>query len=76
MNKRQAKKRYKKIYGYNPQETTITVEQLEWMRENNLTKEDIVRIGDKIRKFVKRIIDALEEIKEENLEGKVDGESK
>ena len=52
MNKRQAKKRYKKIHGHNPPKTAVTKytpEQLEVMKIYNLTPEDAERIINALR---------------------------
>ena len=52
MNKRQAKKQYKKIHGHNPPKTAVTKytpEEMEAMKAYNLTPEDIERIGNGLR---------------------------
>lgn len=52
MNKRQAKKQYKKIHGHNPPKTAVTKytpEEMEAMKVYNLTPEDIERIGNELR---------------------------
>lgn len=52
MNKRQAKKQYKKIHGHNPPKTAVTKytpEEMEAMKVYNLTPEDIERIGNGLR---------------------------
>ena len=49
MNKRQAKKQYKKIHGYNPPKTAVAKyapEQLEAMKTYNLTPEDVERMAN------------------------------
>ena len=52
MNKRQAKKQYKKIHGHNPPKTAVTKytpEEMEAMKAYNLTPEDIERIVNGMR---------------------------
>lgn len=52
MNKRQAKKQYKKIHGHNPPKTAVTKytpEEMEAMKAYNLTPEDIERIANGMR---------------------------
>ena len=58
MNKRQAKKQYKKIHGHNPPKTAVAVytpEEIESMKmHNNLTPEDIERIDEQSEKCSRR----------------------
>ena len=49
MNKRQAKKRYKKIHGHNPPKTAVTKYTPEEMKAYNLTPEDAERIINGLR---------------------------
>ena len=52
MNKRQAKKQYKKIHGHNPPKTAVTKytpEEMEVMKAYNLTPENIERIVNGMR---------------------------
>ena len=75
MNKRQAKKRYKKIHGHNPTKTAVTKytpEQLEAMKTYNLTPEDIERIANGLRdtfaeivRTWKRVVDGMNRVFED-----------
>lgn len=64
MNKRQAKKQYKKIHGHNPQKTAVAVytpEEIEAMKiYNNLTLEDIERIANNLRSAAAEMSKALQ----------------
>lgn len=68
MNKRQAKKQYKKIYGHNPPKTAVAVytpEEIEAMKiYNNLTPEDIERIANNLRSAVAEMFKALQRVAE------------
>lgn len=64
MNKRQAKKQYKKIHGHNPPKTAVAVytpEEIEAMKiYNNLTPEDIERIANNLRSAAAEMFKALQ----------------
>lgn len=72
MNKRQAKKQYKKIHGHNPPKTAVTKytpEEMEAMKVYNLTPEDIERIGNGLRdafaemfKTLQRVAESIREV--------------
>lgn len=72
MNKRQAKKQYKKIHGHNPPKTAVTKytpEEMEAMKAYNLTPEDIERIGNGLRdafaemfKTLQRVAESIREV--------------
>lgn len=68
MNKRQAKKRYKKIHGHNPPKTAVAVytpEEIEAMKiHNNLTPEDIERIANNLRSAAAEMSKALQRVVE------------
>lgn len=54
MNKRQAKKQYKKIHGHNPQKTAVAV----------YTPEDIERIANNLRSAAAEMFKALQRVAE------------
>lgn len=64
MNKRQAKKQYKKIHGHNPPKTAVAVytpEEIEAMKiYNNLTPEDIERIANNLRSAAAEMFKVLQ----------------
>ena len=67
MNKRQAKKQYKKIHGHNPPKTAVTKytpEEMEAMKVYNLTQEDIERIGNGLRDAFAEMFKALQRVAE------------
>ena len=68
MNKRQAKKQYKKIRGHNPQKTAVAVytpEEIESMKiYNNLTPEDIERIANNLRSAAAEMFKTLQRVAE------------
>lgn len=68
MNKRQAKKQYKKIHGHNPPKTAVAVytpEEIESMKiYNNLTPEDIERIANNLRSAAAEMFKALQRVAE------------
>ena len=68
MNKRQAKKQYKKIHGHNPPKTAVAVytpEEIEAMKiYNNLTPEDIERIANNLRSAAAEMFKALQRVAE------------
>lgn len=68
MNKRQAKKQYKKIHGHNPPKTAVavyTTEEIESMKiYNNLTPEDIERIANNLRSAAAEMLKALQRVAE------------
>lgn len=68
MNKRQAKKQYKKIHGHNPPKTAVAVytpEEIESMKIcNNLTPEDIERIANNLRSAAAEMFKALQRVAE------------
>ena len=68
MNKRQAKKQYKKIHGHNPPKTAVAVytpEEIEAMKiYNNLTPEDIERIANNLRSAAEEMFKALQRVAE------------
>ena len=68
MNKRQAKKQYKKIHGHNPPKTAVAVytpEEIESMKiYNNLTPEDIERIANNLRSAAAEMSKALQRVAE------------
>lgn len=68
MNKRQAKKQYKKIHGHNPPKTAVAVytpEEIESMKiYNNLTPEDIERIANNLRSAAAEMLKALQRVAE------------
>lgn len=67
MNKRQAKKQYKKINGHNPPKTAVTKytpEEMEAMKVYNLTPEDIERIGNGLRDAFAETFKALQRVAE------------
>lgn len=67
MNKRQAKKQYKKIHGHNPPKTAVTKytpEEMEAMKVYNLTPEDIERIANNLRSAAAEMFKALQRVAE------------
>lgn len=67
MNKRQAKKQYKKIHGHNPPKTAVTKytpEEMEAMKVYNLTPEDIERIGNGLRDAFAEMFKTLQRVAE------------
>lgn len=74
MNKRQAKKQYKKIHGHNPPKTAVTKytpEEMEVMKVYNFTPEDIGRIVNGLRdafvealKILQRVAESMRSEKE------------
>lgn len=68
MNKRQAKKQYKKIHGHNPPKTAVAVytpEEIESMKiYNNLTPENIERIANNLRSAAAEMFKALQRVAE------------
>lgn len=68
MNKRQAKKQYKKIHGHNPPKTAVAVytpEEIESMKiYNNLTPEDIERIANNLRSAAAEMFKSLQRVAE------------
>lgn len=67
MNKRQAKKQYKKIHGHNPPKTAVTKytpEEMEAMKVYNLTPEDIERIGNGLRDAFAEMSKTLQRVAE------------
>lgn len=67
MNKRQAKKQYKKIHGHNPLKTAVTKytpEEMEAMKVYNLTPEDIERIGNGLRDAFAEMFKTLQRVAE------------
>lgn len=67
MNKRQAKKQYKKIHGHNPPKTAVTKytpEEMEAMKAYNLTPEDIERIGNGLRDAFAEMFKTLQRVAE------------
>ena len=67
MNKRQAKKQYKKIHGHNPPKTAVTKytpEEIEAMKTYNLTPEDIERIANNLRSAATEMFKALQRVAE------------
>lgn len=68
MNKRQAKKQYKKIHGHNPPKTAVAVyapEEIESMKiYNNLTPADIERIANNLRSAAAEMHKALQRVAE------------
>lgn len=68
MNKRQAKKQYKKIHGHNPPKTAVAVytpEEIESMKiYNNLTPEDIERIANNLRSAAAEMFKVLQRVAE------------
>ena len=73
MNKRQAKKQYKKIHGHNPPKTAVAVytpEEIEAMKiYNNLTPEDIERIANNLRSAAAEMFKALQRVAESMARG-------
>ena len=67
MNKRQAKKQYKKVHGHNPPKTAIVVYQpkeLEAMKLYNPTPEDIKRIANDLRDAFAEVFKTLQKVTE------------
>lgn len=67
MNKRQAKKQYKKIHGHNPQKTAVTKytpEEMEAMKAYNLTPEDIERMANDMRDIFAEVFKTLQRVAE------------
>ena len=67
MNKRQAKKQYKKIHGHNHPKTAVAVytpEEIESMKIYNLTPEDIERIANNLRSVAAEMLKALQRVAE------------
>ena len=67
MNKRQAKKQYKKVHGHNPPKTAIVVYQpkeLEVMKLYNLTPEDIERIANGLRDAFAEVFKTIQKVTE------------
>ena len=67
MNKRQAKKQYKKIHGHNPPKTAVTKytpEEMEAMKVYNLTPEDIERIVNGMRDAFAEMLKTLQRVAE------------
>lgn len=67
MNKRQAKKQYKKIHGHNPPKTAVTKytpERLEAMKTYNLTPEDIERMANGVRDAFAEALRTLKSVAE------------
>ena len=67
MNKRQAKKQYKKIHGHNPPKTAVTKytpEEMEAMKVYNLTPEDIERIGNGLRDAFAEMLKTFQRVAE------------
>lgn len=68
MNKRQAKKQYKKIHGHNPPKTAVavyTLEEIESMKiYNNLTPEDIERIANNLRSAAAEMFKTFQRVAE------------
>lgn len=64
MNKRQAKKQYKKIHGHNPPKTAVAVytpEEMEAMKAYNLTPEGMAReFEDMGKKYSRPVIETEE----------------
>lgn len=77
MNKRQAKKQYKKIHGHNPPKTAVAVytpEEIEAMKiYNNLTPEDIERIANNLRSAAAEMFKALQRAHGHDIHSKRDG---
>ncbi len=67
MNKRQAKKQYKKIHGHKSPKTAVTKytpEEMEAMKVYNLTPEDIERIGNGLRDAFAEMFKTLQRVAE------------